>query len=83
MLLTPEECAHIIGGIEEKPYTIRQVYYLLERYKLVGIKIGQSIRISEEEIINLYGRDERIRQRVALLTADIKRNRNRAVSLSE
>lgn len=82
MLLTPEECAHIIGGIEQRPCTIRQVYYLLERYKLVGIKIGQSIRICEEEIINLYDRDERVRQRVAQLTADIKRNRNSAVSVS-
>jgi hypothetical protein len=75
MLLTPTETARLMSTYESKEVTVRQVYYLLERYAIVALKIGQSIRITEEEIVQHYGGDTRTRERIAELTGDIRRYR--------
>lgn len=75
MLLTPTETARLMSTYESKEVTVRQVYYLLERYAIVALKIGQSIRITEEEIVQHYGGDTRTRERIAELASDIRRYR--------
>ena len=80
MLLTPTETALIMSRIEQRTVTVRQVYYLLERYILVGLKIGQSIRITEEEIAQHYDGDTRIRARIGEFADDIGRYRNGTIS---
>lgn len=80
MLLTPTETALIMSRIEQRTVTVRQVYYLLERYILVGLKIGQSIRITEEEIAQHYDGDTRIRARIGEFADDIGRYRNGTLS---
>ena len=80
MLLTPTETARLMSTYENKEVTVRQVYYLLERYAIVALKIGQSIRITEEEIVQHYGGDTRTRERIAGLAGNIRCYRDSKVS---
>ncbi len=54
MLLTPIETAIIMTAIEGKLVTPRQVYYRLEMYLILGVKVGTALRIPEKEIEVYY-----------------------------
>ena len=50
MLLTPFETAVIMTASENTLVTTRQVYYRLNMYRVLGVKVGTAVRIPEKEI---------------------------------
>ncbi len=54
MLLTPIETAIIMTAVEGELVTTRQVYYRLEMYLILGVKVGTALRIPEKEIEVYY-----------------------------
>lgn len=54
MLLTPLETAIIMTAVEGELVTTRQVYYRLEMYLMLGVKVGAALRIPEKEIEVYY-----------------------------
>lgn len=78
MLLTPFECAVIMSVIEGKNISVRKVYYLInERYELLGVKVGRSVRISDKEIKEYYDfRRFRVNRNISELAGYFKRGRN-------
>ena len=56
MLLTPIETAIIMTAVEGELVTTRQVYYRLEMYLILGVKVGTALRIPEKEIEVYYGK---------------------------
>lgn len=85
MLLTPFETAVIMSAIEEKLITTRQVYYRLEMYRLIGVKVGTAIRIPIGEV-EVYYNDfgKRItRDRAKEITEYIKHKGSRIFSKSQ
>lgn len=85
MFLTPFETAVIMSAIEQKLITTRQVYYRLEMYRLIGIKIGTAIRIPIGEV-EVYYNDFGKRstgKRAKEITEYIKHKGSRIFSKSE
>ncbi|NVP25334.1 helix-turn-helix domain-containing protein [Treponema phagedenis] len=56
MFLTPCECAQIMSEIENKEVSVRKVYYLLESFELLAVKIGNSCKITIQELEEYYER---------------------------
>lgn len=85
MLLTPFETAVIMSAIEQKLITTRQVYYRLEMYRLLGIKVGTAIRIPIGEVevyYNDFGKRS-TRDRAKEITEYIKHKGSRIFSKSQ
>lgn len=54
MFLTPLETAVIMSAVEGELVTTRQVYYRLEMYLIVGLRVGTALRIPEKELEVYY-----------------------------
>lgn len=50
MLLTPFETAVIMSAAENTLVTTRQVYYRLNMYQVLAVKVGTAVRIPDKEI---------------------------------
>ncbi|WP_252722932.1 helix-turn-helix domain-containing protein [Treponema phagedenis] len=76
MFLTPCECAQIMSEIKNKEVSVRKVYYLLESFELLAVKIGNSCKITIQELEEYYERrDPRCAGIVRELAGNIKSQR--------
>lgn len=72
MLLTPIETAIIMTAVEGELVTTRQVYYRLEMYLILGVKVGTALRIPEKEIEVYYDGKRGVGRRVNEFTKYFK-----------
>lgn len=66
--LTPKECAALLSKLENKKISRRHVYYLIEMYNLVGVRIGGQYRITAGEVKRYH------EQKCRFLHGKLKRN---------
>lgn len=85
MLLTPLEAAIIMSACERQTVTVRQVYYRLTMFRVLGIKIGNALRIPEKELEVYYddiGKRE-LGKRVSEFTGYLKHKTNGVIFANE